>query len=114
MCVQKFNSRSTAGIVFFVLLAGASCNEKKGVIPPEPRIAKTVPPVYKKNTDSGFANHQDTVYYNGRFFTGYRYGIYENGDTSVLQSYFKWDRGGHAKKMVCQPATRGGKVLYQW
>ncbi len=85
-------------MTFFVLLACASCNEKREAISPEPRLAKTVPPVYKKNTDSGFTNHQDTVYYDGRFFTGYRYGVYENGDTAVLQSYFNGVEEGRQKK----------------
>jgi antitoxin component YwqK of YwqJK toxin-antitoxin module len=64
----------------------------------EPRIAKTVPLIFNKASDSGFANHQDTVYYQGKNFTGYRYSLYENGDTAVLQSYFNGVEEGEQKK----------------
>ncbi len=98
MCVQQFNSGSIATLVFFALLICTSCNEKKAAIPAEPKIAKTVPAFYRNAHDSGFVNHQDTVYYGDHFFTGYRYALYENGDTAFLQSYFNGVEEGTQKK----------------
>lgn len=86
-------------VLFLILVLIASCKEKKAAAPVvEPKIAKTVPPVYIKVGDSGFTNHQDTVYYKDKFFTGYRYGLYENGDTAFLQSYFNGVEEGTQRK----------------
>jgi len=71
----------------FILLFLISCNNKKEEAA-EIKIAKTVPPIYINATDSDFKKHQDTVYYKGSFFTGNQYGLYTNGDTSFISSYF--------------------------
>ena len=84
--------------LFFILLIAASCNEKKKEVKPEPKIAKTVPQVYKIANDSGFTNHQDTVYYGDKFYTGFRFALYPNGDTAILQSYFNGVEEGIQKK----------------
>ena len=85
--------------LFLILIAISSCSEKKvETSTQEPKIAKTVPQTYINATDSGFSNHQDTVYYHDKFFTGYRYALYENGDTAILQSYFNGVEEGFQKK----------------
>jgi antitoxin component YwqK of YwqJK toxin-antitoxin module len=90
--------------LFFLLFlfSIASCHTKKEVVvlPPvkEVKIAKTVPPDYKPITDPQLANHQDTVYYDGHFFTGYRYSLYADGDTASLQSYFNGVEEGVQRK----------------
>lgn len=65
---------------------------------PEPKIAKTVPPVYKNASDKYLTKHQDTIYYKDQFFTGYRFSLYPNGDTAVLDSYFNGVEEGFQKK----------------
>ena len=84
LCVKPF--------FLFTLMIGTflvSCKEEKKEPPkPEPKIAKTVPPVYINAADPRFNNHQDTVYYQDKKFTGFRVGLYPNGDTAQLQSYF--------------------------
>lgn len=64
----------------------------------EPRIAKTVPPNFVNTNDTLFKNHQDTIYYADHFFTGYRFNLYENGDTAYLQSYFNGVEEGIQRK----------------
>ena len=81
----------------FLLFIIASCNIKKQSIP-ELKIAKTVPANYKKATDSNFKKHQDTVYYQENFFTGYQFGLYKNGDTVFINSYFNGVEEGVQKK----------------
>jgi antitoxin component YwqK of YwqJK toxin-antitoxin module len=75
-----------------------SCNDTKKENEPELKIAKIVPPTFTNASDKGFANHQDTVYYNENYFTGYRYALYPNGDTASLQSYFNGVEEGSQKK----------------
>jgi len=94
----KSKAITKAGLFFMVLLAGSSCNEKKKEPIPEPKIAKTVPPIYTSANDSGFANHQDTVYYKGKFYTGSRFALYPTGDTALLQSYFNGVEEGIQRK----------------
>lgn len=86
--------------LYFILLIIASCTENKKETPPKPelKIAKTVPDLYVNATDKGFTNHQDTVYFKDKFFTGYRYALYDNGDTAILQSYFNGVEEGFQKK----------------
>lgn len=76
----------------------ASCGTKNKVAFKEPKIAKTVPANYINETDTGFTNHQDTVYFNDVFFTGYRYALYATGDTAYLQSYFNGVEEGIQQK----------------
>jgi len=75
-------------IFYFILFGIVSCSTKKNVLFKEPKIAKTVPTNYVNAADSRFNKQQDTIYFAGQFFTGYRYTLYENGDTASLQSYF--------------------------
>lgn len=75
-----------------------ACNNRKANPLPEPRIAKTVPLVYECDSNSQFSNHQDTVYFGNAFFSGYRYALYANGDTALLQSYFNGVEEGFQKK----------------
>jgi len=94
-------SRIFPGYYLFVaILAIISCKAKQQeeAIKTEPKIAKTVPANYVKATDSGFVNNQDTVYYKNSFFTGFRYSLYANGDTTYLQSYFNGVEEGLQKK----------------
>lgn len=80
------------------LFSIVSCSTKKEAVLIEPRIAKTVPANFIIATDPGFKKHQDTVYYNDHFFTGYRFSLYENGDTASLQSYFNGVEEGIQRK----------------
>jgi len=79
-----------AGVFTFFSFLLFACSEAKKNEPekPEPRIAKTVPPVYVNTDDTGFSKHQDTVLYRNKYFTGFRFALRPNGDTAALQSYF--------------------------
>lgn len=90
-------------LYFFIFLFGmVSCDtKKKDVLIPvekEIKLAKTVPPNYLNSMDAHFNNNQDTVYYNGHLYTGYRYSLYANGDTAYLQSYFNGVEEGWQRK----------------
>jgi antitoxin component YwqK of YwqJK toxin-antitoxin module len=90
-------SRFFPGYFFSFAVILVSCNnvsEKK----PEIKIAKTVSANYVKTGDSNFVKHQDTVYYQGKYFTGYRFSLYNNGDTAFIESYFNGVDEGFQKK----------------
>lgn len=90
-----------AGLFFMIPALFFSCNKKKQDIQinvPEPKIAKTVPPVYKAHADKDLSKKQDTVFYKQQFFTGYRFALYPTGDTAELQSYFNGVEEGWQKK----------------
>jgi antitoxin component YwqK of YwqJK toxin-antitoxin module len=98
---MSFISISKAGLLLIVPAFFYACAEKKqdiNIITPEVKIAKTVPFVYKVSTDNNFSKHQDTVYYQAQFFTGYRFTLYPSGDTAILQSYFNGVEEGTQKK----------------
>jgi antitoxin component YwqK of YwqJK toxin-antitoxin module len=84
--------------IYGFLIGIASCSTKKKAVFPEPKIAKTVPLTFINVADTQFKNHQDTLYYGDHFFTGYRYALYENGDTAELQSYFNGVEEGYQRK----------------
>lgn len=99
--------RISKAVLFLpVFMLFVSCNEEKTNTIPEIKIAKTVPPVYINETDSGFTKHQDTIYYQNKFFTGFRYSVYPNGDTASVASYFNGVEEGFQKKWYSnkQPA----------
>lgn len=90
-------------LLFFIFLFSiASCKAKKEdvITPPhkEIKIAKTVPANYLSTANKHFSNHQDTVYFDDHFFSGYRYLLYENGDTALVQSYFNGVEEGMQRK----------------
>lgn len=82
--------------LFCILLSGSlfSCTSRNESTPHEVqtkqeiKIAKTVPDEYKKVIDTNFHNHQDTVYYKDKMYSGYRYAQYPDGDTAEIQSFF--------------------------
>ncbi|HEX2684603.1 MAG TPA: hypothetical protein VHL77_11750 [Ferruginibacter sp.] len=88
------------GAIFLCLFF--SCKNKPpetaAEIKPEPKIAKIVPPVYVNATNRDLSKHQDTIYYKGKFFTGFRYSLYSNGDTAALDSYFNGVEEGMQRK----------------
>ncbi len=57
-----------------------------------------VPSNYVIVTDTLFRAHGDTVYYGNNFFTGFRYALYDNGDTASIQSYFNGVEEGLQRK----------------
>ena len=81
-----------------ILMGLSSCNLNEVAVPAEPKIAKTVPLNFIKFTDTSFSSHQDTLFYGNTFFTGYRYSLYDNGDTALLQSFFNGVEEGTQKK----------------
>lgn len=80
------------------LFSIVSCNTKKKVFYVEPRISKTVPLKFINASDSRFNNQKDTVYFDNIFFTGFRYTLYQTGDTALLQSYFNGVEEGEQRK----------------
>jgi len=98
---MKIKIITKAGSFFIIALLFNSCKTKKEEIKiaaPEIKIAKTVPPVYKNILDKDLSKHQDTIFYKDQFFTGFRYSLYPNNDTAVLDSYFNGVEEGFQKK----------------
>lgn len=81
-------SRFIPGYIFSFALVMMSCNGTKKEIKPELKIAKTIPANYLNAGDSGITKHQDTVFYQGKYFTGYQFSLYPNGDTEFIRGYF--------------------------
>lgn len=92
---ESFVSRIMGG--YFLLLMGG-CGSKKQIAKEEIKISKTVPANFVNASDRGFVKHQDTVYYQNRFFTGYQFSLYTNGDTAFINSYFNGVEEGFQKK----------------
>jgi antitoxin component YwqK of YwqJK toxin-antitoxin module len=93
-------SRFIPGYIFSFLLFIASCkneNEKKET-KPEAKIAKTIPANYINAGDSSFTKQQDTIVYQGKYFTGYQFSLYPNGDTESIRGYFNGVEEGLQKK----------------
>ncbi len=87
------------GLIFLgFLFSIVSCDIKKKVFVAEPRISKTVPLKFINSSDNRFSNQQDTIYFDQIYFTGYRFTLYPNGDTALLQSYFNGVEEGIQKK----------------
>ena len=82
---------------YFLMVVCISCGTKKQQVA-EIKIAKTVPSIYINARDSGFSKHQDTVYYQQKYFTGYQFGLYSNSDTAFVNSYFNGVEEGIQKK----------------
>ena len=82
----------------FIIFSCKEENKKDAELIKEIKIAKTVPLVYLNEVNKDFSKQQDTVYYKNQFFTGYRFNLYPNGDTAVLQSYFNGVEEGRQKK----------------
>jgi hypothetical protein len=74
-----------------------SCGNKKQPAT-EIKIAKTVPANYINANNSGFTKHQDTVYYQQKYFTGYQFSLFPNGDTAFINSFFNGVEEGVQKK----------------
>ena len=82
---------------YFLLLLCTSCSNKKQRVA-EIKIPKTVPPNYINANDRGFIKHQDTIYYQQKFFTGYQFKLYTTGDTAFITAYFNGVEEGFHKK----------------
>ena len=82
----------------FIIFSCKQEKNKDAELIKEIKIAKTVPPVYKNVSDKDLSIHQDTIFYKNQFFTGFRFTLYPNGDTAVLQSYFNGVEEGTQKK----------------
>jgi antitoxin component YwqK of YwqJK toxin-antitoxin module len=64
----------------------------------EKKFARVVPKNYKAANDPSFSNHQDTIYYQQKPFTGYQYLLYPSGDTAFVKPYFAGLEEGLIKK----------------
>jgi hypothetical protein len=91
-------SRSDPGYFLLLMALFISCNNDPGNGKPEPKIAKQVPAVRIDANDPGFLARQDTVFFHGNLFSGYRFQVYDNGDTSSLQSFFNGVEEGWQRK----------------
>ena len=91
---------------FLIVFIQLSCSSHQEMVRIEPKIAKTVLPNFVNSTDTLFSKHQDTVYLGDKFFTGYRYTLYANGDTAQLQSYFNGVEEGTQKKWYSDKQPR--------
>ena len=82
---------------YFLLLLFFSCGVKNEPVE-EIMIAKTIPAVYIHAKDSLLSIHSDTNYYKGKFFSGYVYYLYENGDSTFINGYFNGVEEGQHRK----------------
>ena len=80
-------------ICVFFFSCGKKQEEQKEVM-----IAKSIPALYLLSNDSLLSIHSDTTYFEGQFFTGYIYELFENGDTSFVNGYFNGVEEGQHRK----------------
>lgn len=83
-------------VVIFIALLSCNSHSKNSSKSKELKIAKTVPLMYMN--DASLTIHNDTVYSGHQLFSGYRYRLYENGDTAYLCSYFNGVEEGYERK----------------
>ena len=82
-------------LIITLLCSIESCsNDNSG----KPKIAKTVPFKYVINYDSGFANVQDTIYYQNKRFSGIQFALYPNGDTAFVKPCYEGLEEGISKQ----------------
>src|SRR5476651_911159 len=88
------------------LLTAVSCSDKNNHAA-KIKMPKQVPDEYYRANDPAFSNHQDTVFYMNRHFSGMVYDLFPSGDTSMRMGYFngllegvtvKW----YPNKQVCE------------
>jgi antitoxin component YwqK of YwqJK toxin-antitoxin module len=58
------------------------------------KMPKQVPDDYYRTSDPAFSNHQDTVFYMNRHFSGVVYDLFPSGDTAMRMGYFNGLREG--------------------
>ncbi len=75
-----------------------SCHSKKSDYAFIPKIAKTVPADYYDAADTNFTIHLDTLFYKKKLFTGFRFTLNDQGDTTELGSYFNGVEEGLQQK----------------
>ncbi len=75
-----------------------ACRNNQQLVQSGPKIAKIVPANYIAAGDSFFVKRQDTIYYQQKYFTGFRYTLYAKGDTACIDSYFNGVEEGMQKK----------------
>jgi len=61
-------------------------------------ILSAVPTKYYMESNNSFSKRQDTVYYNGRLFSGFAYQLYRNNDTAVIFGYLNGLQQGVSKQ----------------
>lgn len=61
-------------------------------------ILSAVPAKYYLESDNSFSKRQDTVYYNGRLFSGSIYRLYGTNDTAFVFSYLNGLQQGASKQ----------------
>ena len=103
MQLKKILHRQVFGLwpsYLFVCIVFCSCDISKesGLPTQELRLAKTLPGVYKNATDPLFNIQKDTVYYDGKYYTGYQYATFTNADTAALHGYFNGVQEGIQRK----------------
>ena len=63
-----------------------------------PRIAKTIPLIFINRNDKRIHPSRDTVYFEGKLFSGFLFELNSGGDTMFVGSYFNGvEEGRHAK-----------------
>jgi antitoxin component YwqK of YwqJK toxin-antitoxin module len=87
------------------------------------KVARTIPLNYKDVNDLNFQNHQDTVYYQQKPFTGFQYLLFPSGDTAFVKPYYagleeglikKWHPNGKLAEERYYIAGRKERVHRAW
>ena len=70
--------------VFFLSACQRTSHSSQG----EPKLAKTIPPVYLSATDLRLQLLRDTMFLDRAYYTGFIIGKYSSGDTAFVRGYF--------------------------
>lgn len=81
-----------------IIICGCNAPQEKYLPVQEFRLAKTLPAIYNIATDTLFGTKQDTVFYDGKYYTGYQFTTNKKGDTTLLHGYFNGVQEGIQKK----------------
>jgi antitoxin component YwqK of YwqJK toxin-antitoxin module len=97
---MKFHLYILIVTVCILLDACEANNVKKNAetVLPVTRVELKVPIKYKSVSDSGFHFQQDTLYYQGNYYSGYAFKLYPNNDTVFIGSYLNGLEQGPQKK----------------
>jgi hypothetical protein len=94
------NKRPKIAVVVIsgIFLFGCKGSGSKNNEPLPPRISKAIPLVYIAKNDKRIHQGGDTVYLEGKFFSGFLFELNSEGDTMFVGSYFNGvEEGLHAK-----------------
>lgn len=85
---MKYNLKIAILVISGIFLSRCQARGPENDTGLPPRLSKSVPANYHSRKDVRIRGSHDTVYFEGRLFTGFLFELNENSDTIFMGSYF--------------------------